>query len=222
VGIGADFAKYGFPMHGITDPAHITDVLAAWGYLGIFIAVFVGNLGIPVPEETVMLAAGFLAGRSLLDLRIVYVTVVASAVTGDCCGYVIGRTGGQRVLVRLASAFPFLRTRYDRLQLFFQTHGSKAVFMARFITGARFMAGPMAGACGMPFFQFLGWNVLGAIVWCSLVVTVGYLVGDELYRALTTAHQASRWIELAGVAVAIVVFVFWWRDRHPAVSRPQS
>jgi membrane protein DedA with SNARE-associated domain len=222
VGIGTDFAKYGFPMHGITDPAHITDVLAAWGYLGIFIAVFVGNLGIPVPEETVMLAAGFLAGRSLLDLRIVYVTVVASAVTGDCCGYVIGRTGGQRVLVRLASAFPFLRTRYDRLQLFFQTHGSKAVFMARFITGARFMAGPMAGACGMPFFQFLGWNVLGAIVWCSLVVTVGYLVGDELYRALTTAHQASRWIELAGVAVAIVVFVFWWRDRHPAVSRPQS
>jgi membrane protein DedA with SNARE-associated domain len=209
-------------MHGITDPAHITDLLATWGYLGIFIAVFVGNLGIPVPEETVMLAAGFLAGRSLLDLRIVYVTVVASAVTGDCCGYVIGRTGGQRVLVRLASAFPFMRTRYDRLQLFFQAHGSKAVFMARFITGARFMAGPMAGACGMPFFQFLGWNVLGAIVWCSLVVTVGYLVGDELYRAMTTAHQASRWIELAGVAVAIVVFVFWWRDRHSAASRPQS
>jgi len=209
-------------MHGITDPTHIADMLATWGYLGIFIAVFVGNLGIPVPEESVMLAAGFLAGRALLDLRIVYVTVVASAVTGDCCGYVIGRTGGQRVLARLASAFPFMRTRYDRLQLFFQTHGSKAVFMARFITGARFMAGPMAGACGMPFFQFLGWNVLGAIVWCSLVVTVGYLVGDELYRAMTTAHQASRWIELAGVAVAIVVFVFWWRDRHSAASRPQS
>jgi membrane protein DedA with SNARE-associated domain len=209
-------------MHGITDPAHIADLLTAWGYLGIFIAVFVGNLGVPVPEETVMLAAGFLAGRALLDLRIVYLTVVASAVTGDCCGYLIGRTGGQRVLVRLASAFPFMRTRYDRLQLFFQTHGSKAVFMARFITGARFMAGPMAGACGMPFFQFLGWNVLGAIVWCSLVVTIGYLVGDELYRAMTRAHQVSRWIGLAGVAVAIVVFVFWRRDRHPAVSRPQS
>jgi membrane protein DedA with SNARE-associated domain len=209
-------------MHGIADPAHIVDLLATWGYLGIFIAVFVGNLGIPVPEESVMLVAGFLAGRALLDLRIVYIAVVVSAVTGDCCGYAIGRTGGQRVLVRLASAFPFMRTRYDRLQLFFQTHGSKAVFMARFITGARFMAGPMAGACGMPFFQFLGWNVLGAIVWCSLVVTVGYLVGGELYRAMTMAHQASRWIGLAGVAVAIVVCVFWWRGRRTAVSRPQS
>ena len=48
MGIGADFATDGFPMHGITDPAHIADVLAAWGYLGVFIAVFVGNLGIPV------------------------------------------------------------------------------------------------------------------------------------------------------------------------------
>ena len=148
-------------MHGLTDPNHIADLLTTWGYLGIFIAVFVGNLGVPVPEETVMLAAGFLAGQLLLDLRLVYVVVIFSAVVGDCCGYVIGRTGGQRVLERLAVMFPFMRTRYDRLQLFFRTHGSKAVFMARFITGVRFMAGPMAGACGMPFFQFLGWNVLG-------------------------------------------------------------
>ena len=208
-------------MHGITDPAHIADLLATWGYLGIFVAVFVGNLGIPVPEETVMLAAGFLAGQVLLDLRFVYVVVIFSAVTGDCCGYLIGRTGGQRVLMWLAATFPFMRARYERLRLFFQTHGSKAVFMARFITGVRFMAGPMAGACGMPFFQFLGWNVLGAIVWCSLVVTVGYLVGDELYPALAIAHQASRWIGLAGFVLLLAVFVFWWRDRRPAVSRSQ-
>jgi len=208
-------------MHGITDPEVIAAWLATWGYLGIFISVFIGNLGIPVPEETVMLTAGFLAGRFILDLRFVYVVVILSAVTGDCCGYVIGRTGGQRLLLRLASRFEFMRTRYDRLQLFFQTHGSKAVFMARFITGARFMAGPMAGACGMPFFQFLGWNVLGAIVWCSMVVTVGYLVGDELYRAASMAHQASRWIGLTGFILVIIVLVFWWRDRHPAVSRPE-
>ncbi len=209
-------------MHEIMDPARIANLLATWGYLGIFIAVFVGNLGVPVPEETVMLAAGFLAGQVLLDLRLVFVVVIVSAVTGDCCGYFIGRTGGQRVLARLAVTFPFMRTRYERLQLFFQTHGSKAVFMARFITGVRFMAGPMAGACGMPFFQFLGWNVLGAIVWCSLVVTVGYLVGGELYPALAIAHQVSRWIGVTAFFLLVVVFVYWWRDRHPAVSRPQS
>src|SRR5271169_3857368 len=208
-------------MHGITDPTHIADLLTTWGYLGIFVAVFVGNLGVPVPEETVMLAAGFLAGQLLLDLRLVYLVVIFSAVVGDCCGYVIGRTGGQRVLERLAVMFPVMRTRYERLQLFFRTHGSKAVFMARFITGVRFMAGPMAGACGMPFLQFLGWNVLGALVWCSLVVTVGDLVGDELYRAASVAHQASRLIGIAALVLIVVISVYWWRDRHPAVSRPE-
>jgi len=208
-------------MHGITDPASVAAWLATWGYLGIFISVFIGNLGVPVPEETVMLAAGFLAGRSILDLRFVYVVVILSAVTGDCCGFLIGRTGGQRLLSRLASRFEFMRTRYDRLQAFFLTHGSKAVFMARFITGARFMAGPMAGACGMPFLQFLGWNVLGALVWCSLVVTVGDLVGDELYRAASVAHQASRLIGIAALVLIVVISVYWWRDRHPAVSRPE-
>jgi membrane protein DedA with SNARE-associated domain len=208
-------------MHGIADPHNIADMLATWGYYGIFAAVFVGNLGVPVPEETVMLAAGFLAGQVLLDLRLVYAVVILSAVTGDCCGYLVGRTGGQRIMTRLADTFPFMRARYERLQLFFQTHGSKAVFMARFIAGVRFMAGPMAGACGMPFFQFLGWNVLGALVWCSLVVTVGYLIGDELDPALAMAHQVSRWIGVAAFLVLVAVFVFWWRDRHPAVSRPQ-
>ena len=208
-------------MHGITDPAIVAQWLADWGYLGIFVCVFIGNLGIPVPEETVMLTAGFLSGRELLDLKIVYPIVILSAVTGDCCGFLIGRTGGQRVLLRLANRFHFLRTRYDRLQRFFQTHGNKAVFMARFVTGARFMAGPMAGAFGMPFFQFLGWNVLGAIVWCSLVVTVGYLLGDELYRVVQMTHQASRWIAIAILLLAIGGFVYWWRERHQAVTRPE-
>jgi membrane protein DedA with SNARE-associated domain len=206
-------------MHGILRPENIAEVLSTWGYLGIFLCVFIGNLGVPVPEETVMLVAGFLAGREILDLRAVYAVVIASAVTGDCCGFMLGRTGGQRLLSRLAASFPFARQRYDRLQVFFQTHGSKAVFMARFIAGVRFMAGPMAGAAGMRFWRFLGWNVLGALVWCTLIVTVGYLVGDELYQAVRLAHAASLWVAIAAVLLGVAAVLFWWRERHQAVSR---
>ncbi|HUO05332.1 MAG TPA: DedA family protein [Candidatus Binataceae bacterium] len=208
-------------MHGMTDPAGIAEWISTWGYWGIFSLVFVGNIGIPVPEETVMLAAGFLAGQGLLDLRAVYVVVVVSAVIGDCCGYLAGRTGGQRLMARLSETFAFLRPRYDRLQIFFQSHGSKAVFMARFIAGVRFMAGPMAGACGMPFWQFLGWNVLGAITWCTMVVTVGYLAGDELYPMLAMAHQASAWIAVGAVLIVALLYVFWWREKHPSVEGSQ-
>lgn len=210
-------------MQTIMDPATVAEWLAIWGYPAIFVCVFVGNLGVPVPEETVMLAAGFIAGRDILDLRIVYAVVFFSAVFGDCCGFAIGRTGGQRLMSRLAANFEFARRRYDHLQVFFQTHGSKAVFMARFITGVRFMAGPMAGAAGMPFFQFLGWNVLGAMVWCATIVTIGYLVGDELYRAVQVMHLASRW-SFAIAAVVTLAFVLLWRRerRNQTVADPES
>jgi len=135
-----------------------------------------------------MLAGGFLAGQMILDLRLVYLVVIFSAVTGDCCGYVIGRTGGQRVLTWLATTFPFMRARYERLQLFFQTHGSKAVFMARFITGVRFMAGRWRVRAGCRF-PVLGWNVLGAIV---VVLDGGdrrLPGGRRVVSALAMAHQ---------------------------------
>jgi|SRR5271166_5096853 len=209
-------------MHALLNPANIIEWLGEWGYLGIFLCVFVGNLGIPVPEETVMLVAGFLAGRAILKLDYVYLVCVMSAVSGDCCGFYVGRHGGQRIITRLAGRFSSIRQRYERLQLFFHTHGSKAVFMARFIAGVRFMAGPMAGAAGMPFLRFLGWNLLGAIVWCSLVVTIGYLVGDELYRVAEMAHHAQRWIAMAALFLFILFWFFWLRDRsQTAAPRPE-
>ena len=206
-------------MHHITNAAELSNLLAAWGYLGIFAFVFVGNLGVPVPEESVLLTAGFLGSHGILDLEWVYAVAVASAVTGDCCGFIIGRTGGQRLLERLAARFAVVRRRIAQLRLFFDQHGSKAVFMARFIAGVRFMAGPMAGAAGMPFFRFLGWNVLGAIIWCALIVTLGYLVGDELYRVTELAHHAQRWIALAALLLFLLLWLFWWRDRSASVAR---
>jgi membrane protein DedA with SNARE-associated domain len=211
-------------MHELLNPANIVDKLGnlgEWAYLGIFVCVFVGNLGIPVPEETVMLVAGFLAGRGDLDLKFVYLVCVMSAVTGDSCGFFVGRHGGQRIIARLIARFSSMRHRYERLQIFFHTHGSKAVFMARFIAGVRFMAGPMAGAAGMPFARFLGWNLLGAIVWCTTVVTIGYLVGDELYRVTEMAHHAQRWIALAAILLCFGLWFFWWREKSAPVT-PRS
>src|ERR1700722_4493771 len=180
-------------MHAYLSPAAITEWLANWGYLGLFVCTFMGNLGVPVPEETVLLAAGFLAGRNILELKTVYVVGIASAVFGDCAGYVAGRMGGQRFFEWLKRHFRFARGRYDQIQKFFRAHGTKAVFMARFIAGARFMAGPMAGAAGMGFWRFLGWNLFGALIWCSLVITVGYLVGDELDWVAGVAQRSGHW-----------------------------
>jgi membrane protein DedA with SNARE-associated domain len=209
-------------MHGAVSPAHINHVLTTWGYLGIFLCVFVGNLGLPVPEETVVLTAGFLAGRNVLDVRAVFIVVVLSAIAGDSTGYLMGRTGGQRLLERLSALSSFVRHRRERFEDFFEAHGSKAVFMARFITGLRFMAGPMAGAAGMEFTRFLRWNVTGALAWCTMMVAIGYLVGDELGRFGPMTEYAGHWIALGAILLVLGVFIFWWRERHPATTDPGS
>lgn len=203
-------------MHPFVDPASLPDLIAVWGYLGIFVCIFLGNLGLPVPEETVLLAAGFFAGREVLSIEAVWALVVVSAVTGDCCGYLVGRTGGQRLLERLASRFRSMRGRLEQLRTFFDQHGSKAVFMARFVAGARFMAGPMAGAAGMPFLRFLGWNVMGALIWCSLMVAIGYMVGDEIWRVIELVHRGARWAALGVLLVALAAYLIWWWTRAVA------
>jgi membrane protein DedA with SNARE-associated domain len=93
-------------------------------------------------------------------------------------------------------------------------HGNKAVFLARFIMGARFMAGPMAGAAGMRFWSFLGWNVLGAFIWCSVMITIGYFVGDQLDWVAHVALKGGQWVAAAVLLLAAAIWLFWRNLHH--------
>ena len=181
--------------------------------------MFVGNLGLPVPEESVVLAAGFLAGRDVLSLKLVMLVAFASAVVGDNFGYMLGRTGGRQVVVRLAHSSSWLRWRHRRFKAFFDAHGNKTIFLARFIAGLRFMAGPMAGAMRMPFWRFFGWNVMGAIVWCAVIAYLGFVLGDQWEVVAAQIHRAGQWVMIAAAAGgALAIYPLWLRHRW----RPNS
>ncbi|HEV3111077.1 MAG TPA: DedA family protein [Candidatus Binataceae bacterium] len=207
-------------MHHALDPHNIARVLETWGYVGIFVCVFVGNLGLPVPEESVVLAAGFLAGRDIMDLKAVMVVAFVSAVVGDNFGYMLGRTGGRQVLVRAANSSTWLRWRYVRFKVFFEAHGNKTIFLARFIAGLRFIAGPMAGALEMPFWRFFGWNVSGAAVWCAVVAYLGFVLGDQWESVARHVHTASPWVMVGAIVLIAGVYPLWLR--HRAVPRIES
>ncbi|HKD68614.1 MAG TPA: DedA family protein [Candidatus Binataceae bacterium] len=200
-------------MHHALDPHNIAQVLETWGYVGIFVCVFVGNLGLPVPEESVVLAAGFLAGRDVLSLKAVIVVVFISAVVGDNFGYMIGRTGGRQVLIRVANSSTWLRWRYLRFKSFFDAHGNKTIFLARFIAGLRFIAGPMAGALRMPFWRFFGWNVSGAAVWCGVVTYLGFVLGDQWESFARQVHSASPWVMIGAIVIVAALYPLWVRYR---------
>jgi len=173
---------------------------ATYGYWVVFFGVMLENAGLPVPGETVLLFAGFLAYHGQLRLGRAILTAIAGATIGDSLGYAIGRKGGTALIRRLRGRFLVPARHYDRAQAFVLKHGHWAVFVARFITGVRVLAGPFAGAFLMPYPGFLAFNFSGAVVWAATIGMVGYFFGSNWDRLVRVFKRA----DLAILAVVVV------------------
>jgi len=193
----------------VTDPGSL---IGHWGYFAIFFIVVFGNMGIPLPEETVLVVAGYMVWRGQLHLPIVLVVGIISAVLGDNVGYWFGRRFGQTALRRHAGWILGSPARVEAMQRFVARHGPKAVFIARFVPGLRFAAGPLAGALGMSFRSFLSANVLGAAIYVPLAVGAGYGIGYGLGGYVERARRVIgdlEYIVLAAALVATVTLLVW-------------
>jgi membrane protein DedA with SNARE-associated domain len=188
-----------------------------WGYPLISAMIMLGNVGLPVPEETILLAGGYFASKGMLTLRALIPTAIVSATCGDSLGFVIGRRGGRRVLLRYGQAIGVTQGRIARTEEYFERYGPWTVFLARFIPGLRFMAGPLAGAFGMPFGRFLPYNLGGAVTYCSAMVSVAYVLAPELDRVMHLLAMANWAVAFAALGAALGLGVRRvWRGQHTA------
>ncbi len=176
----------------------------SYGYWVIFFGVMLENAGVPVPGETVLLFAGFLAFHGQLRLNRAILTAIAGATIGDSLGYAVGHFGGTALVRRLRGRFLMSARHYDRAQTLVLKHGHWAVFVARFITGLRVLAGPFAGAFLMPYPRFLLFNFSGAVVWAITIGCAGFLFGSNWGR-LVRLVKAADLVILALVALGAVV-----------------
>src|SRR5471030_914022 len=148
-------------------PVWLLDLFARYGYAVVFAGVFLENTGLPVPGETALLAGAALAHNGQLSLARVILVAIVAAICGDNLGFFIGRRGGRRIAERYGGRIGITRERLEAFDRFFERHGPKTVFAARFITGLRVVGAVLAGASGMPLPVFLLYNATGAVVWCT-------------------------------------------------------
>jgi membrane protein DedA with SNARE-associated domain len=189
--------------------------VAHWGYGAIFLGILLGNIGVPLPEESIIVLSGYLAWRGTLSLPAVIVVGILSAIAGDNLGYWIGRKGGRPLLLRYGR-YCFLSPRQmRRAERFFARHGHRAVFFGRFIAGIRFLAGPLAGVSRMRFGRFLTFNASGAVVYISVVTLVGYAAGSQMHTVLADFKRAEHFIALgAAILLAGLAWRFLRRKRE--------
>lgn len=182
----------------------INQVIAHWGYVGIVIVVILGNIGLPVPEETVLALAGYLVFSGRIQLLPVLVAALVSAVVGDAVGYWLGRRYGRAAVERYAR-WLLTPERVMSVESLVRRYGALMVCVARFVGGRRFVAGPLAGALGLPFRSFLRGNVLGAVIFVPYAVGIGYAIGYGLEPYMARAQQVLGGIGQMVLLVALVV-----------------
>ncbi|SBT67219.1 membrane protein DedA, SNARE-associated domain [Micromonospora sediminicola] len=204
------------------NPFHaLTGLVGHYGYPGLALLVGAEGFGVPTPGQTaIVLGAGY-ATHGRLTVVGVAVTAFLAAVAGDSVGYLIGRYGGRRLILRHGRRVRLTPERYARMEAVMNRHGPKLVAAARFVDGLRQFNGLVAGATGMPWPRFVLWNAIGAAAWVGLWTTVGYTAGDHL-RALVVELHRFQWYLLATAVVLTLAYVAWWLTRRSARDRRSS
>jgi membrane-associated protein len=153
--------------------------MGMWSYAILFIVIFVetGVVIFPfLPGDSLLFAAGSLAALGSLNVWALFALLALAAILGDTVNYWIGHYIGPRVF---STNSRFLKREYlDRTHAFYEKHGGKTIFLARFIPIIRTFAPFVAGVGRMSYGYFITYNVVGGLVWTALFLFGGYFFGN--------------------------------------------
>lgn len=170
-----------FILHIDKHLAQVTQDYGAWAYGILFLIVFceTGLVVTPfLPGDSLLFAAGALAGAGLFDVNLLALLLLIAAVVGDAVNYAVGRRMGQAVFEKKDSKI-FKPQYLMRTQKFFDKYGNKAIVLARFVPIVRTFAPFLAGVGTMPYRKFATYNVLGAVLWVGFFTYMGWWVGER-------------------------------------------
>jgi membrane protein DedA with SNARE-associated domain len=211
-------------MEHLTQIFH--DLIVHLGYAGLFIVMFLGNIGTPVGTEVVMPFAGGLAAQGHLpSVGAIpgWIMVASVGTVGELCGasalYAVGYYGGLPFVHRWGKYVGFKEKQLGAVHAFYERFGMWAVLLARFVPFVRGVASLPAGLSRMPLAWFIAFTALGSVVFCFGLAYLGQMAGNNLDSILAVLHSAAVWIVVAVLVIAAVVAAaFWFRLRAGARS----
>jgi membrane protein DedA with SNARE-associated domain len=202
-----------FPLH------YLDQLFDEYGYAVVFVGILLESIGLPLPGESLMIAAAlYAAGTHHLDIFVLVAVAAGGAICGDQIGYGVGRWIGYRMLAGLGRRVGLSEERLELGRFLFRRYGAWVVFLGRFVAFLRTFAAVLAGANRMPWGRFLVWNMAGGIGWTALYGFGAYGLGDIVKRLSGPVGIGLGVI--GGVAlVSAVVFVHRHESRLLADAR---
>jgi len=153
-------------------------------YAGLLVVLILCGMGLPIPEDVALLAGGFLVHRGVIQYPMTLLVALVGVVAGDNSLFYLGRRFGTGLVKYLGIGRPRSQRQIDRLKEFMRRHGHRAILYARFIAGLRALVYLTAGSLGVNPLRFFLYDLAGAVISVPIVVTLGYLFGNELEAVL--------------------------------------
>lgn len=194
-------------MNSLIATAH--PFILQYGYVALFGVLFVESFGLPLPGETFLVAASFLATQGQLNIWLVGLTAWTAVVLGDNIGYAIGRFGGRKLVIRHGARVGISAERLSKTERFFAHYGPEIVIVARFFPVLRQLNGIIAGSAGMTWQRFLIYNTLGGLLWVGAWCTGVYYFGHQIEIWLLRVHNAQFWLTGALALILLVTAAYW-------------
>ncbi|MDB4976648.1 MAG: DedA family protein [Myxococcaceae bacterium] len=191
----------------------VLQILLSHGSIGLVVlALIVAGLGLPVPEDIMLLAAGVLVHRGEVSFVGALGACAFGVLVGDTTIFLIARRLGPAALVRRPLRWLVTPSRRIQIEQMFQKRGNTIVFMGRHMAGLRAPIFAMAGINGVKLRNFWLWDGLGLCVSAPVVIGIGYALAEELPKARAHLHQFET-VVLVVLGLAIVGFVVYRKLR---------
>ncbi len=187
----------------------LVETTHSWGYLGIFSLMFLESSFFPFPSEVVMIPAGYLAYQGKMNLFLALFFGSAGSLAGALFNYYLSLYLGRSIILKYGKYVFISEESLEKLESFFNRHGEISTFTGRLIPGIRQYISLPAGLSKMNVLKFSLYTTLGASIWVSVLLALGYLLGDNQKLIKEYLHYIT-----AGVLIAVVIIIYIYKKRR--------
>lgn len=184
-------------------------IITEYSYIGIFAALGLGILGLPIPDETLLAFSGFLIFQGKLNFLIVLPVAFFGTSCGITVSYLLGKYGSNYISGKFSDKYPPNFQRLQKAEEYYIQYGKFALIAGYFIPGVRHITAIFAGISNMPYRQFALLAYTGALLWTSTFLILGYVLGHQWYLV---SHLSNRFfiplIILVGLALFLAFYIW--------------
>ncbi|WP_270978532.1 DedA family protein [Campylobacter helveticus] len=189
----------------------IIETASAWGYFGIIVLMTLESCFIPFPSEVVMIPAGYLAHKGELNLSLCILSGIFGSILGALINYYLCFFWGRDFILRYGRFFGITEEKFAKFEVFFNRHGEFSTFVCRLLPGIRQYISMPAGLAKMRLINFVIFTAAGSGIWVSILVFLGYFLGQNEELIKEYLHQ---------ILLFILLFVFILSIIYIKIKKP--